>query len=85
MKILYTLLIIFISALIGTALGELLLLFLPQETTIYEVLSSSITPSWNIENLDLVVLSFRCSISFNFNILTLAGIVTGAILSLRKI
>lgn len=76
---------IFISALIGTALGELLLLFIPQQGAIYEILLSSIRPCWNIENLDLVVLSLRCGISFNFNILTLLGIIVGAIFCLRRI
>jgi len=85
MKVLYILLVLFISALIGTALGEILLLFIPQQATIYEILSSSIKPSWNIENLDLVVLSLRCGISFNFNILTLLGIIIGAVFCLRKI
>ena len=76
---------IFISGLIGTALGELLLLFIPQQGAIYGILSSSIKPSWNIENLDLVVLSLRCGISFNFNMLTLLGIIIGAVFCLRKI
>ncbi|MGI6596011.1 MAG: DUF4321 domain-containing protein [Elusimicrobia bacterium] len=85
MRILYILLIVFLSALIGTALGELLMLVLPQGTIIYEVISAAIKPSWSIENLDLIVLSFRCGLSFNFNILTLLGITIGAVFSLRKI
>jgi len=85
MKLFYILLVLFISGLIGTALGELLLLFIPQQGAIYGILSSSIKPCWNIEGLDLVVLSLRCGISFNFNILTLLGIIIGAVFCLRKI
>lgn len=85
MKILYILLIIFISALIGTALGELLLLLVPQQGIFYEILSSSIKPCWNIENLDLIVLSLKCGITFNFNIFTLLGIIAGSVFSLWKI
>ncbi|MCX8082616.1 MAG: hypothetical protein N3D17_04390 [bacterium] len=85
MKVFYILLIIFISALIGTALGELLLLIVPNGTVIYEIISTSIKPCWCLENLDLIVLSLKCSISFNFNVVTLFGIMIGAIFSLRKV
>ncbi|MCM8762016.1 MAG: DUF4321 domain-containing protein [Candidatus Omnitrophica bacterium] len=85
MKIFYILLIIFLSALIGTAVGELLLLFIPQQGIFYEVLSSSIKPYWNVENLDLIVLSLKCGISFNFNVFTLLGIIAGSVFSLRRI
>jgi len=85
MKIIYILTIIFISALIGTALNELLLLFVPQEWAIYGIMASSIKPLWSIEKLDLIVLWVNFGITFNFNILTLAGIITGCLFSLRKL
>lgn len=85
MKIFYILLIIFLYALIGTAVGELLLLLVPTQGTFYEILSSSVKPCWSIENLDLIVLSLKCSISFNFNVFTLLGIIAGSVFSLRKI
>jgi len=84
MKILYILLIIFLSSLIGTALGELIIQFIPETGRAYQILSSSMNPSWNVERLDLIIFSVRLGISFNFNLLTLAGLVTGCLFSLRK-
>jgi ABC-type glucose/galactose transport system permease subunit len=84
MKIFYILLIIFLSSLIGTALGELITQFLPETGRAYQILSSSITPSWNIDRLDLIVFCVRLGISFKFSILTLAGMITGCLFSLRK-
>lgn len=84
MKILYIILIIFLSSLIGTALGELLLQFVPETWTLYQILSARIQPAWSIEQLDLLILSVKLGISFNFNILTLLGLITGCFLSLRR-
>jgi len=84
MKILYILLIIFLSSLIGTALGELIIQFIPETGRAYQILSSSMNPSWNVERLDLIIFSVRLGISFNFNLLTLAGLVAGCLFSLRK-
>jgi hypothetical protein len=85
MKILYILVIIFISALIGTALNELLLLFIPGEWALHEIMSASIRPVWSIEKFDLIVFTLNFGIGFNFSILTLLGIIAGCIYSLRKI
>ena len=85
MKILYILMIIFICGLIGTALNELLLLFIPEQWAIYSIMASSLKPLWSIEKLDLIVLSVNFGITFNFNILTLAGIIAGSLFSLRKL
>ncbi|MCM8830382.1 MAG: DUF4321 domain-containing protein, partial [Candidatus Omnitrophica bacterium] len=52
---------------------------------VYEVLSSSINHSWNVENLDLIVLSLKCGVSFKFNLFTLLGIIAGSVFSLRRI
>jgi hypothetical protein len=85
MKIFYILIIIFISAMLGTALNELLLLFIPEHWALYEVMSADIKPLWSIEKLDLIIFSINFGISFNFNILTLFGIITGCLFSLRKV
>ena len=70
---------------IGTALNELLLIFVPHQWSLYEVMRTAIKPEWNIENLDLIVLKFNFGIKFNFNILTLLGIITGCLFSLRRV
>jgi len=85
MKILYILVIIFLCALIGTALGELILLIVPETWKLYEVLSATINPVWSIEQFDILILSFNLRISFNFNIMTLVGLITGCFFSLRKV
>jgi len=85
MKILYVLTVVFISAMIGTALNELLLLLVPGHWTVYELLSSVLNPVWSVDQLDLIVLTLNCGVTFNFSILTLLGIITGCFLSLRRI
>ncbi len=85
MKILYVLVIIFICALIGTALNALVLQLLPQQSVIYNIMSVAINPLWSIEKLDLIVFTVNFGVSFNFTILTLLGIIAGCIYSLRKI
>ncbi len=85
MKILYVLTVIFISAMIGTALNELLLLLVPGHWAGYEILSSSMSPAWKVEELDVIVATFNFGIVFKFSILTLLGIITGCFLSLRKV
>ncbi|MBN1445609.1 MAG: hypothetical protein JW957_05835 [Candidatus Omnitrophica bacterium] len=85
MKILYVLTVIFISAMIGTALNELLLLLVPGHWPAYEILASSLSPAWRVEELDVIVATFNFGVVFNFSILTLLGIITGCFLSLRKL
>ena len=85
MKILYILVIIFLCALIGTATGELILLIVPETWKLYEILSATINPVWSVEQCDILILSFNLRISFNFNIMTLVGLITGCFFSLRKV
>lgn len=85
MKIFYVLLIIFLCALIGTALNALALQIIPQQWGLYEIMSASINPLWSVEKLDIIVFTVDFSISFNFTILTLLGIIVGCTYSLRKI
>lgn len=70
---------------LGTALNELLLLFVPGHWVLYEVMSAAIKPLWSIEKLDLIVFTLNFGIRFNFNILTLLGIIIGCLFSLRKV
>lgn len=85
MKVIYIFLILFLSALIGTAIGEILLLLIPQNAPYYSFFSSRIVPLWSIETIDLVILNFSFTIQFNINPLTLIGLIVGSIFSLKKV
>ncbi len=76
---------IFLFALIGTALGELATLIIPETWKFHEILATSMTPVWSIDKLDIIILAVNFCISFKFNIVTLAGIIAGCIFSLRKV
>jgi len=69
---------------VGTALNELLLIFIPEHWALYEVMSATIKPTWSIEQLNLVVLDINFGIAFNFKILTLLGIITGCLFGIRS-
>ncbi len=85
MKLLYIILVLFLSAMIGTCIGEFLLFFIPEGTVYYSYLSKSINPLWSIDNLDLIIFNLNFSLRFNINSFTLIGLITGAIYSLRKV
>jgi len=84
MKFLYIILVIFLSAMIGTAIGEILLLLIPQSTIYYKILSNHLTPIWSINNFDLVVFNLSLAIKLNINSLTLLGLIIGSVISLKK-
>jgi len=85
MKFLYIILIIFLSAMIGTVIGEILLLLIPQNTIYYNFLSNHLTPVWNINSFDLIIFNISFTIKFNINSFTLLGLIIGSIFSLRKV
>ncbi|GEM_PF-4272817 len=85
MKIANILLVIFLFSLVGTALGELLVLTVPETWRFYSIISASTTPSWNIEKIDILILSAGFRVNFHFNIMTLAGLVAGCLVSLRRV
>ena len=85
MKFIYIILVIFLSAMIGTVIGEILLLFIPQNTIYYNFLSNHLNPTWNINSLNLVIFNVSFTIKFNINSLTLLGLIIGSIFTLRKV
>lgn len=85
MKFLYVIFVIFLSGMIGTCIGEILLFFIPQNNLFYNFLSNVINPVWNINSLDLVIFNLSFSIKFNINSFTLLGFIIGSIFSLRKV
>lgn len=70
---------------IGTAIGEIFLLLIPQSTPYYAFFSSRIVPLWRVETIDLIILNFSFTIQFNINPFTLLGIIVGAVFSLKKV
>jgi len=85
MKFIYIILVIFLSAMIGTLIGEILLLFVPQNTNYYIFLSNHLTPIWNVNLLDLIIFNISFTIKFNINSFTLLGLIIGSIYSLKKV
>ena len=85
MKVIYIILVIFLSTLIGTAIGELLSLFLNSKGFLYHIFASGITPSWEIEKLDLIVATINLGITIKLNVMSILGMVTGAVFSLKKL
>jgi len=86
MKFLYLVVVIFLCGLIGTAVGEIILFFVPISSNFYNFLSSSFSPlSFSIDNFNLVVCSISLSIITKITPFTLFGIIAGCIYSLTKI
>jgi len=85
MKIVYALVIIFLSALIGTALGELISMLVPESSFTSTFFSTFISPSWQLKKLDLVVFSVNFGIQLKINVLSLLGMIIGAVCSLKKL
>ena len=85
MKVIYIILVIFLSTLIGTAIGELLSLFLNSKSFLYHIFASGITPSWKIEKLDLIVATINLGITIKLNVMSILGMVIGAVFSLKKL
>ncbi len=85
MKITYCVITIFIAALVGTAIGELCLMFTPEGSFLYRFLDASISPSFRVDKLDLIVISMNFGVLININVVTLAGIVSGSLLCLKKL
>ncbi len=85
MRMVYILLILFLSTMIGTCIGEMILLILPQHTTFYNFFSNHISPIWEIKQLDLIIFNLSFSIQFRINSFSLIGLVIGSIFSLKKV
>jgi len=85
MKVIYIILVIFLSTLIGTAVGQLILLFLKDKSYLYHIFSSWVSPSWKIDKLDLIVATVNLGISIKLNIMSIVGMVTGAVFALRRL
>lgn len=85
MATLYILVTVFLSTLIGTVLGEIACVFIPANSVFYNLLTTSVTPLWHLEKLDLVVLVLGISLQIKITLTGLLGMVTGAVFSLRKI
>lgn len=85
MKIVYALVIIFLSALIGTALGELISMLVPQSSFTSTFFSTFIAPSWQVKKLDLIVFAVNFGIQLKINVLSLMGMIIGAVCSLKKL
>jgi len=86
MKFFYILVVIILSSLIGTALGEIALFFIPNTSSFYSFLNSSISsPSFSINNFNLFVCSFSISIVFKITPATLIGLIVGCIYGTTKV
>lgn len=85
MKFLYIILILFLSAMIGSCIGEILLFFTPPDTFFYNFMLKSTNSILSVDNLDLIILKISFSINFKINSFTLLGLIGGAIYSLRKV
>jgi len=85
MKIIYALIIIFLSALIGTALGELIYILVPTSSYLSHLFSTSVFPAWEMKKFDLIVLDMNFVIQFKLNILSVIGMVLGAFYSIKKL
>lgn len=85
MRFFYIVLVIFLCAMIGTCIGEILLLLIPQNTIYHNILSNSINPLWELKELDLIIFNISLKIKFNINPFTLLGLIIGSIFSLRKV
>jgi len=85
MKFLYILLILFLSSLIGTVIGEFIIYFFPNTSPYYSFLSFRLSPTWEVAHLNLIVFDFSFSFKFYVNLFTLVGLICGSIFSLRKV
>ncbi|MCS7179756.1 MAG: DUF4321 domain-containing protein [bacterium] len=85
MKFVYIILIIFLSALIGTVIGEFIIYFTPTSFPYHQFLTFRLTPFFEVHQIDLIVFNLSFSFKFNFNFFTLIGLVIGSIFSLRKV
>ncbi|MCM8806395.1 MAG: DUF4321 domain-containing protein [Candidatus Omnitrophica bacterium] len=85
MRFLYTVIILFLCAMIGTCIGEILLFFIPEKWYFYNLISKSLNPTWKINSLDLIIFNLSFSLIFKINLFTLVGLIIGAVYTLRKI
>ncbi|HOK56661.1 MAG TPA: DUF4321 domain-containing protein [bacterium] len=85
MKIFYVFSVLFLCAMIGSCIGEIILMFIPQGTIYYNFLSNHLSPVWEIKQLDLIIFNLSFSIRFNINSFTLLGLIIGSIFSLKKV
>ncbi|MCM8818768.1 MAG: DUF4321 domain-containing protein [Candidatus Omnitrophica bacterium] len=85
MKVFYIILVLFLSAMIGSCIGEILLFFIHPGTFYYDFLSKSTNSILSINNLDLRIFKITFSINFKVNFFTLLGLIGGALYSLRKV
>jgi len=86
MKFLYLIIVIFLCGLIGTVVGEIALFFIPSTSYFYNFFNSSISsPTFSINNLNLIILSFSLSLVFKITPGTLLGIIIGCIYGIIKL
>ncbi|MFN4227313.1 MAG: DUF4321 domain-containing protein [Candidatus Ratteibacteria bacterium] len=85
MRVIYILLVLFLSTMIGTCLGEIIQQLLPQHTPFYNFFSTNLSPIWEVKQLDLIIFNLSFSISFKINSFSLLGLIIGSVFSLRKV
>ena len=83
MRIVYALVLIILSALIGSAVGELISVILPEGTAMASVFSVAAAPTWAVDNLDLTVLLLSFSFTLRLTLFTALGAAVGLVFGLR--
>jgi|TARA_B110000196_G_scaffold218155_1_gene187402 hypothetical protein len=76
----HLILILFVSAIGGSVIGEslrLILRFIAEDTIVEKALLNYISYDIGPHMLNLIILSFQFALTLNFNVMTLLGIFVG--------
>ena len=76
----HLILILFVSAIAGSVLGEalrLILRFIAEDTIVEKALLNYFSYDIGPHMLNLIILSFQFALTLNFNVITLLGIFVG--------
>ena len=80
----FLLLLLLVSALIGSAVGEIISVLLGPQSSFYPFFSAAAAPSFGPAEFDLILIGITFGIRINLNLMALVGMIVATIGYLRS-
>jgi len=75
--------LLLVSALIGSAVGEIISVLVGQQSAFYQFFSTAAAPSFGPAEFDLILTRITFGIKINLNLMALVGMIVATICYLR--